>query len=442
MASLNLAPISGTLGYDLIFLLLGMGFGAALEMSGFGDSRKLAAQFYFREMTVLKVMFTGIVVAATLIFLASSFELLDFSRVWVNPTYLAPGIVGGLIMGVGFIIGGFCPGTSVVAASTLKIDGMFFLLGVAFGVFLFGESVEHFETFFQSTFMGRFTIPDWLGLPYGVVLVLLVLMALAMFKGAEISEAYFGRGLSLRDIRILPRLNAPTLAAGVLLLLAIFTAFKGQPAVEDRWNWMAAEKQPMIDNREIYVEPAEVVELKKDITVLVDIIDLRSEAEYNLFHLSESRRVDAGRAVSPAFVRSLLAAPDNAVVFLLANGEKSATDVWKQLKAQGVLNLYIVAGGINGWLERYPLPECVARKKAGAVEDEPAYDFSYAVGEHNASAHPYLPRFDKLPACVISVQKNSDSPANSTYFEAESAEHLKDRKVKLSKKVVAKGGCG
>ena len=35
-------------------------------MSGFGNSRKLAAQFYFTDLTVLKVMFTAIVTAMVL----------------------------------------------------------------------------------------------------------------------------------------------------------------------------------------------------------------------------------------------------------------------------------------------------------------------------------------------------------------------------------------
>ena len=90
----------GTLGYFLVFLFIGMAFGAILEMSGFGDSRKLAAQFYFKDMTVLKVMFTGIAVACVLIFLSTSLGLLNYDRLWVNPTYLYPEIVGGLIMGV------------------------------------------------------------------------------------------------------------------------------------------------------------------------------------------------------------------------------------------------------------------------------------------------------------------------------------------------------
>lgn len=107
MAPFPLEPLLGKAGMYLVYLLIGFSFGAVLEMAGFANSPKLAAQFYFKEMTVLKVMFTGIVVAMLLVFAASGLGLLDYNRVWVNPTYLWPGILGGLIMGFGFIVGGF-----------------------------------------------------------------------------------------------------------------------------------------------------------------------------------------------------------------------------------------------------------------------------------------------------------------------------------------------
>ena len=107
-------------GTYLVFGLIGFGFGYVLEISGFGNSTKLADQFYFKDMTVLKVMFTAIVVAMVLIFGAIALGMLDYNLIWVNPTYLWPGIVGGLIMGVGFIVGGFCPGTSLVSMATIQ----------------------------------------------------------------------------------------------------------------------------------------------------------------------------------------------------------------------------------------------------------------------------------------------------------------------------------
>lgn len=107
MAPYDLTAAAGSVGTIGIYLAIGFGFGFALERAGFGNSRKLAAQFYLHDMAVLKVMFTAIVVAMLLIFWASSLMLLDTGRLFVNPTYLWPGIVGGLILGVGFIVGGY-----------------------------------------------------------------------------------------------------------------------------------------------------------------------------------------------------------------------------------------------------------------------------------------------------------------------------------------------
>src|SRR5512138_2330852 len=218
---------AGTLGHVLAFGGAGFLFGATLESAGFGDTRKLAGQFYFRDTTVIKVFFTAIVVAALLIAGASSLGLLDMGRVFVNPTYLWPGIVGGLIMGVGFVVGGFCPGTSLVAAATLKIDGILFVLGALVGVGLFGESVSSFESFWLSSYMGRFTLPDWLGLSTGTVLLLVVAMALLMFWGAERIERAFaapeeGAALPARRGGSLKLAGAAALAAG-----ALFVAVRG-----------------------------------------------------------------------------------------------------------------------------------------------------------------------------------------------------------------------
>ena len=137
---LTLEPTYGKLIAYLVFLLIGFAFGYVLENSGFNKSTLLASQFYFKDLRVFKVFFTAIVVAMLLIFGASAIGLLDYNLIWVNPTYLWSGIVGGLIMGVGFILGGFCPGTSLVAAATLKIDGILFVLGGLVGVFIFGET--------------------------------------------------------------------------------------------------------------------------------------------------------------------------------------------------------------------------------------------------------------------------------------------------------------
>ena len=95
---LPLTDLLGHYGSYIVYLAIGFAFGYILEISGFGNSKKLAAQFYFKDMTVIKVMFGGIIVAMALIFGASALGILDYNLLWVNPTYLWPGIIGGLIM--------------------------------------------------------------------------------------------------------------------------------------------------------------------------------------------------------------------------------------------------------------------------------------------------------------------------------------------------------
>lgn len=164
--------------------VIGIGFGWFLERAGFGSSKKLTGQFYLNDMSVFKVMFTAIVTAMLGIFYLAWAGVLDLSLVYLTPTHLAPQIVGGLVLGAGFVIGGYCPGTSIAGAVTGRIDAAIYLLGVLAGVFVFGELFPLLKGFFESGDLGRLTLPQALHLPYGVVVLLVVLMAVGGFAGA------------------------------------------------------------------------------------------------------------------------------------------------------------------------------------------------------------------------------------------------------------------
>jgi hypothetical protein len=180
-------------------VLAGFGFGFVLERAGFGSAKKLAAQFYLRDMTVLKVMFTAIVTAMLGLTVLRAVGALDFDAVYVNPTYLGPQVVGGVIFGAGFVIGGWCPGTAVVGAVTGKLDAVAFLLGVGAGILAFAGGYARIEAFAKSGGGDRLFLSDWLHLSYGVVAILVTLMALGMFAGAEWIEKKLARGPSARE---------------------------------------------------------------------------------------------------------------------------------------------------------------------------------------------------------------------------------------------------
>jgi rhodanese-related sulfurtransferase len=400
---LQLTELLGKYGAYMIFLLIGFGFGFVLESSGFGNSKKLAAQFYFKDMTVLKVMFGAIVTAMVLIFGASALGLLDYNLVWVNPTYLWPGIIGGLIMGVGFIIGGFCPGTSLVAAATWKLDGIFFVLGVIFGIFIFGETVRSIDLFWNSSYMGRFTIMDWLGLSTGWVVLIIVLMALFMFWGSEQLEKRFGG----KDPRKAPKfryVGAGALALGALLLIPL-----GQPTNVDKWEQVSAEREVQLVKREVQISPAELLNTIHDHKINLIMLDVRDESNYNLFHLADARQVPLGEldGVTP----ELHLEPENTVVVVMSNDETAATQAWKYLVAESIPNVYILDGGINNWLSVFAEEDQRIKAVDSSPDDSLRYAFGAALGAAFPSADPHVSEYDLefIPKIKLELKRGPTS---------------------------------
>jgi rhodanese-related sulfurtransferase len=378
---LPLVDLLGQYGSYWIYLLIGVLFGATLETAGFGNSKKLAAQFYFKDLTVFKVMFTAIIVACSLVFLSSAIGLLDYNLVWVPPTYLWPGIVGGLIMGVGFIVGGFCPGTSLVAMATGKIDGVFFVLGVLGGIFLFGETVSSFALFFDSSYMGRFTLPELLGVDYGVVVLGVVLMALFMFWGAEQIEGAFGGPTAQRAPRWAP------LGATALIALAAAGLVIGQPDNSDRWTRIEAEQLALLDERAVQIEPAELLSVIHDSRIKAVLLDVRDERYYNQFHIQGARHRPADQVVAAA--RELMREPANTVFVTMSNDESAATEAWKRLKAESLPNVYILEGGVNNWIRTFSEEDFLQeRLLSNRDNDRPAYRFDTAIGSRHPAAEP------------------------------------------------------
>ncbi len=338
---------SGKLGPYLASLLLGFAFGFVLELAGFGNSKKLAAQFYFRDMTVLKVMFTGILTACLLVFFSAAIGILDFSKIFVNQTYLWPGIIGGLVMGVGFVIGGYCPGTSAVSAASLKLDGLFFLGGTVVGAGVFGETVDSYERFWNSSYTERLLLSDWLGWSIGATVLGVTLLALAMFYGAEKTEwalAHPGQ-----KIVWAPTNRRYVAGAAVALSAALAVWGLGEPSPEEKWARLGVQYQPLLDNREVHVHPLEYVKTWNDSAVKLITLDLRSPEAFEAFHLSGAQRVTYEGLGDKELLFSLNQLPANGVVILVSDDEATAVRAWKRLKVSGVTNLYLLDRAMTEW---------------------------------------------------------------------------------------------
>jgi len=172
----------------VVAFVLGIGFGLALEQAGFSSSRRLAGVFYGYDFTVLRVFFTAAVTAMSGVLLLGYFGLLDTDAIFINPTWLLPALVGGAIMGVGFVLGGYCPGTSVCAAAIGKIDAMFFVGGGLLGVLAFGEMYPLYKGFYESTSFGSIKVFDSLGISQGMFAFLLIGIAVSAFAATTVIE--------------------------------------------------------------------------------------------------------------------------------------------------------------------------------------------------------------------------------------------------------------
>ena len=172
----------------IVALIIGIFFGIILEQAGFSTSKKLVGLFYGYDFTVLRVFFTAGIVAMIGVIAFEHFGLLDINLTYINPTFLWSAIVGGLIMGLGFVIGGFCPGTSICAAAIGKIDAMIFIAGSFIGVFVFAEGYPIWEGLYKAENWGNIRIFELLGMQQTVFAFMLTAIALSMFWFVSIVE--------------------------------------------------------------------------------------------------------------------------------------------------------------------------------------------------------------------------------------------------------------
>lgn len=151
-------------------LVCGALFGWVLESAGFGSPCKLTGQFRLNDWSVLKVMFTAIVVAAAGLYGLQALGWLDVDAVFVPSALLVAAAIGGLLVGAGFAVGGYCPGTSVVGLFSGRLDAAWFLLGLLLGTFVFagvyGPTIEAVmnaaEVMAGDTVSDAWGVPPWL----------------------------------------------------------------------------------------------------------------------------------------------------------------------------------------------------------------------------------------------------------------------------------------
>ncbi len=340
--------------WDLFFaLFIGIAFGYVLESAGFSSSRRLAGVFYGYDFTVLRVFFTAGVTAMVGVFIFNYLGWIDMSIVYVNPTFLWPAIVGGVIMGFGFILGGYCPGTSVTAVAIGKIDAMVFLAGIVLGIIGYGEGFAFFEQLSVSGYLGPIFIFDTLGISAGWFAFLLIAVALIAFGVTAMIEEKVNPESGLVDARGTSYFIPVTLAllVGVVLIFTPFERITGLGEMDNE----ELEKVIVSDNH--YVYPDEVAfKLLNDYHPVI-LVDVRSSADAAEFTLPGSINIPLVQISSRQW-RKTLSSKEKKVIFY-SNGTSDALKAWILARRMGYSNVFVLEGGLNGFfqnLENNPKP--------------------------------------------------------------------------------------
>lgn len=131
----------------LLGLVLGAGFGAALQLSGASSHTKVTGALRLKDLTIMKLILTGIGVGLIGVHML---DMLGFANMKIKDLYLPGLLVAGLIFGVGFAVTGYCPGTALAAAAEGKPDALATILGGLLGALVFAFLFPNLEAYLVS----------------------------------------------------------------------------------------------------------------------------------------------------------------------------------------------------------------------------------------------------------------------------------------------------
>jgi len=337
---------NGTLDTPAAFLsslLIGIVFGVALERAGFGSSRRIAGIFYFRDMTVLKVMFTAVVVAMLGICYAKAFGLVTIENVYFLHTIYATQIVGGLIFGFGFVMSGWCPGTGAVGLASGKIDAMVFLIGAIGGSILYNEVYQVVAPITTGD-RGIIFAYDSLGVSEASFAFLFTLIAVGCFWGSE----YIEKKRHDKDgQRGMPFLKA----FSVVLIVGAFGLFI---VAEHQPESISVSPKPPQETALLeglqkgldHMEPQELADRLLAGDTAITLVDIRTPREFAQFHIRSAVNIQVTDLPS-----SLAPYKNQGMIVLYSNGMTHPAQARDSLFRFGFKNVYFLTDGLDGFLK-------------------------------------------------------------------------------------------
>ncbi len=147
----------------VLAIIIGLAFGFVLHRVGAGNPQNIINMLRLQDLHLAKVILLAIGASSLALFILLATGLIDQSHISIKSAYIGV-ILGGLIFGVGFAVGGYCPGTCLVGVGGGRKDALFFVLGglIGAGVFtlIYGWLKASFPSIFDTIAGGKTTLAD------------------------------------------------------------------------------------------------------------------------------------------------------------------------------------------------------------------------------------------------------------------------------------------
>jgi uncharacterized protein len=117
-------------------IILGVFFGFALQRVGATNPQNIINMLRLTDLHLMKTIFFAIGISSTLLFLLMTVGVIDVGHLSVKSSYIGV-IVGGALLGLGFAVSGYCPGTSLTALADGRKDALFFVGGGLLGALIY-----------------------------------------------------------------------------------------------------------------------------------------------------------------------------------------------------------------------------------------------------------------------------------------------------------------
>jgi len=185
----------------ILAIVIGGAFGFVLDRVGATNPGYIIRMLNLSNLHLMKTILLAIGVGSVLMFAGLLLGFVDPGNLSVKDAYIGV-FVGGLLLGAGFAVAGFCPGTGLTAAATGRMDALVFTIGGLVGAALYMGSYAWVEStgILEKIAGGKATLGpidgtdypalfgmpgEWIGLVLGVAFIAIAAVLPSRLIGAR-----------------------------------------------------------------------------------------------------------------------------------------------------------------------------------------------------------------------------------------------------------------